>query len=120
LENTIAIRARFRSVGTTRPVSNCDRKLAESPVCLPSSTRPMDFFSRSRLIRSPIRFSAITRAVVSVSTCDLCVSSLRTTAFSAISPPPRTQSAPENVARIKNYSHPTKVPVSPQSMACDM
>jgi hypothetical protein len=59
-ENTIAIRARFRSVGTTRPVSNCDKKLAESPVRWPSSTRPIDFFSRSRLIRSPICFSAIT------------------------------------------------------------
>src|ERR1035441_9114020 len=87
LEKTIAIRARLRSVGTTRPVSNCDKKLAESPVSLPSSTNPIDFFSRSRRIRSPMHFSAITRAVVSAATCDICVSSLFTTGNSLIDPP---------------------------------
>ena len=45
----MAMRARLRSVGTTRPVSNCDRKLADSPVWRPSSTSPIDFFKRKPL-----------------------------------------------------------------------
>src|SRR5580704_11737745 len=62
------MRARFRSVGTTRPVSSCERKLAESPVWRPSSTSPIDFFSRRCLIRSPMRFSAINDSAASPST----------------------------------------------------
>ena len=45
--NTSAMRARFLRVGTTRPVSNCERKLAERPTCCPSSTRPIERFNRS-------------------------------------------------------------------------
>ena len=66
----MAMRARLRSVGTTRPVSSCERKLAESPVCRPSSTSPIDFFSRSRLMRSPIRFSAMNASAVAGSICE--------------------------------------------------
>ena len=40
----MAMRARLRRVGTTRPVSSCERKLAESPVWRPSSTRAHRFF----------------------------------------------------------------------------
>src|SRR5579859_4539864 len=70
----MAMRARLRSVGTTRPVSSWERKLAESPVCLPNSTSPMDFFSRNRLIRSPIRFSTMTASALAPSTSPPVVS----------------------------------------------
>src|ERR1700738_3541726 len=80
LEKTMAMRARLRSVGTTRPVSSCERKLADRPVCLPSSTRPMDFLRRRRLMRSPMCFSAMKRSVVSVSTWVFWVDSLETVA----------------------------------------
>src|SRR5579863_4740445 len=103
----MAMRARLRSVGTTRPVSSCERKLAERPVCLPSSTSPIDFFRRRRLMRSPICFSAMNRSVVSVSTWDFCVSSLRTTAGSVIRDSPRVLAS--LIAPIKTYCYITKV-----------
>src|SRR5579872_496057 len=109
----MAMRARLRNVGTTRPVSSCDRKLAERPVCLPNSTRPIDFFRRKRLMRSPMCFSAMNRSVVSLSTCDFWVSSLRTAASSVISDPPGVHA--NLVAPIKIVSYITKVAKAGQS-----
>src|SRR5580698_1964388 len=73
LLKTRAMRARLRRVGTTRPVSSWERKLAERPVRRPSSTRPMERLRRRRLMRWPScaaerRASAAVGSMESVST----------------------------------------------------
>src|ERR1700680_2043324 len=62
------MRARFLRVGTTRPVSNCERKLAERPTSCPSSTRPMERFNRSRRIFTPIFLASMEASAVASST----------------------------------------------------
>ena len=68
LLNASAIRARFLSVGTTRPVSNWERKLADRPTCCPSSTSPIDRLNRRRRIFSPIFFASMEASAVASST----------------------------------------------------
>src|SRR5580698_2199051 len=58
----------LRNLARIAMVFNWERKLAERPVWRPNSTRPIDFFNRRCLMRSPMRFSAMNDSAASPST----------------------------------------------------